>query len=806
MKSKSNIVLICILVLLLSLVALPITGWLIAQRALPDQEGIIAISTLQKEVSLVQDDRGIPAIQATSDVDVYAAQGWWVASERFFQMDMLRRAAKGTLSEIFGSGTLAQDKLMRQIGITRAAKAQLKIASPEVKAALQAYSDGVNSYMRLSRSKRQLEFWVMMNDPAPWTAEDSLAVMKYLEYLQGESWSLDDLRQRAVNTAGAKAASEIFEQPLFEGKEDVKQVKDAKAQLPVFDFNTVPNTVRHLVAGLPGIGSNAWVVSGKMTDTKGCLLALDRHNVFTDPNLWYVATLITPSGKVSGMSIPGVPGILFGRNDYISWGATALKADTQDLFIESFSENIANKYKTPTGWAPVQEVIEEVGCRGPVGNKVFQQKVLLTRHGPVLTQSGDSAVVLAWSGLDNVIPSLDSYLKINKAKNWSEFQTALQSYKGEPQNFLFADKNGNIAMQAAGNIPVRSPSAYSHKLNAGQILPGWTGNCDWVARLNFNELPSVFNPPKGYLIGKADNLNGTMLDVTPYPQQRVQALLDASIASTRRPGLPEMAAFQADDYGALSKLVKDMLKESVTKLENIDKTQLVLLDKFEEWDGMLSSDSVPATAYEAFMRMAARRILIAKIGEGLTNEYINKYPRWTHFLEGVLRRKDTAWLPPEERTFDTFMVSTFSQALKEIRVVTENENPDAWSWKNLHQIHFQSVVLNGLPEWQIQLGKLINIAPVGVPGDGDALNACNVSYSAKGEYNCTVGPVQRLLVDMSDSDKYYETQPLGQSGHLLSSNRLDQLKAWLTQKPLPVSFSEQQIDKYKHKLIFAREI
>lgn len=801
---KSSIVQILILVVLIGLAAIPVSGWLLAQRALPDQEGIIAIPTLQKEVSLFLDERGIPSIEATSDVDVYAAQGWWVASERFFQMEMLRRAAKGGLSEIFGSGTLAQDKLMKQIGIQRVVKAQMKTLSPDVKAALQAYSDGVNAYMRLTRSKRQLEFWLLIDDPAPWAPEDSLCVMKYLEYLAGESWSMDDMRQRAVDKAGAKIASEIFEQGLYEGKES--ELKNAKAQLPVLDFSGAPDVVRGMAQGLPGVGSNAWVMSGKLSDTKGCLLALDRHNLFNDPNLWYVATLVTPGNKVSGMSIPGVPGIMFGRNDYICWGGTQLKADTQDLFIESFSQNIANKYKTPTGWAPVEEIIEEIGCRGPLGNKVFQQKVLLTRHGPVLTQSGDTAVVLAWSGHDNFKPTLEAYLKLNKARNWAEFQSALVDYKGEPQTFTYADKTGNIGMQVAGNIPVRNVSAFSHRLNAGQLLPGWTGDCDWISRLGQSELPSVFNPPNGYIIGKLDNLSGTTLDVTPYPQARVGGLIEASIHSIRRPGLPEMALFQADDYGALSKTVKDMLKDAVTKLENVDKTQLILLDKFEEWDGMLTSNSVCATAYEAFIRMAARRMLVPKIGEDLTNEYINKYPRWTHFLEAVLKRKDASWLPPEERTFDTFIVSTFGQAIKEIRVVTENEDPNAWTWGSLHQARFQCVVLNGLPEWQNQLGKFINIQPVPVPGDADALNACNVTYSTKGEYKCTVGPVQRLLIDMSDADKYYETQPLGQSGHLLSSNRLDQLKAWLSQKPLPVAFSEQQIDRYKHKLIFAREI
>lgn len=441
---------ILIIVLVLIMLATPITGWWLCQRALPVTDGVVTLEPLMHGAQVRFDERGIPYIEASSDRDLWLVEGYVHASDRMFQMDMLRRAARGQMSQVFGEQCLIDDKLVRSIGISQLADAELKKVSQDVRAFLDAYSMGVNEYLRRNVKTLPLEFAALAYRPEPWKPSDTLCILKYLQFEADESWRLDDLRQRILEKQGGeKLASEIFEEPLR------SVINQAPAPIPPPKEEPVPATPAALPdasapqaaqntpgasrAGTPGttgaastssvirnaptsrtnpalrtapplrytppvktapalpsnpdptaapqtapepgtparptsptgflpslesykkataflsnmdprIGSNAFAISGAMSDTRGSLLANDKHAPYTVPDRFYQISLKSASTHLVGATIPGVPGIVTGRNEFIAFGSANLKADTQDLIIEEFSAQFPNKYRTADGW------------------------------------------------------------------------------------------------------------------------------------------------------------------------------------------------------------------------------------------------------------------------------------------------------------------------------------------------------------------------------------------------------------------------------------------------------------------------
>lgn len=540
-----------------------------------------------------------------------------------------------------------------------------------------------------------------------------------------------------------------------------------------------------------------------MTDSRGALLAIDKHSAFTTPDLWYLCSLSTASTHMAGATIPGVPGILNGRNDSIGWGSVAFKADTQDLFIEQFSPQFPTRYRTPEGWANSEEVIEEIPVRF---GKNYLHKVVLTRHGPVLLKSEESAVVLSWTGNDVNLPAWESLWNLSKCKTWPEFAAVLDKYKGAPQTFLFADRGGGTAFQVAGNIPVRNAANRTGKLRGDLQLPGWTGQSDWVARLKLSELPKGTNPPNGYVVAEDQKLPGQVQITSPYRPLRINSVLASAKKGAQRPGLPEMAQLQGDEYAYLGPLVRKEIQASVSKSQDIDRFLNSALEILDRWDGFLKTDSTAAALYESFLNTAAHRVLVPKLGPELTNEYLQRWPRWSVVMEKLFMEKPKEWLPTEERTYETFVLTTFTQAVKYLRLGTQSDEPSKWSWRAFHKVTFTNVLFTGLPDVTRYLGWLFNNGTVGVGGDGDTVNACDTALTSEDPWrmDCTSGPSLRLLLDMSDNDKFYVTMAQGQSEHILSSHRGDQTRAWLTITPYPFAFSPEQTDKQlQHKLMLS---
>lgn len=710
-----------------------------------------------------------------------------------FQMDILRRTALGELSGLLGPSSLAEDKLNRTIGFNRIAKEEWKKTSRKTRADIQAYCDGVNAYLSANQGKISPEFLLLGSEPSKWNPTDSIAILKYNQYTLEESWRLDDLKQRVLDKIGDQQAGTLFSQTfqkdlIGQNLNPAENIRGTISELS--NFPRAPQSAW---------GSNSWAVAAPFSDSKGALLACDKHSGFTSPDEWFICSLASGEMHLAGATIPGVPGILIGRNADIGWSSVALKADTQDLFLEQFAPQFPGKYHSPTGWENVVELTEAIPVRF---GKPLLHKVLVTKHGPILSKTETTGVALAWSGADSgTTPVFDSIWAINQAKSWQDFNAALSHYAGSAQTFLFVDRLGNIGYQCAGNIPVRVVN------NGNQLMPGWQANSEWRGRAAFASLPSGFKPAANYVVADSPALfNGYNFN-NPFRAMRVESALESLKKSNQKVGLPDMAYLQCDQLAHLSALVKKEVKQASTRTESIDKLQLSAITALDQWDGQMTPNSVAASIYESFIITFAKRILEPKLGTEMTLEYMRRYPRWSVFVEQVLSQKPKEWLPPEERTYETFVLTTFGAAIKNLTVASKSEDQKQWQWQKFHKINFDSHLADVSPWLHSAIGTFLEIAAVGVGGDADTVNACNVDFQAEPWlFKCDSGPTVRLLIDMADPDQFFESIPLGQSGHILSSNRADQLKPWLEGKPLPVAFSNAQLDKQQeHKLILNNE-
>lgn len=941
------------IVLVLLLLAAPITGWWLCQRALPVTDGVVTLEPLMHGAQIRFDDRGIPYVEASSDRDLWLVEGYVHASDRIFQMDMLRRAARGQMSEVFGDQCLVDDKLMRTVGISKLADAELKKLSQDVRAYLDAYAMGVNEYLRRNVKTLPLEFAMLAYRPEPWKPADTLCVLKYLQFESDESWRLDDLRQRIVEKQGVKIASEIFEEPLRsaieqapspiapptetppamtpaalpgadgEGtqastaskKDSATSEKSAAVEktaaektIPVvaprvapiaprvapvtprelpttprvapvtprvappvtprttprrtpratppytppvstpepspaetpaapdstesrppspsgflpYDKNPLArpsvyplsqnsarplDSYRKALASIassaltqsmdPRIGSNAFAISGAQSDTKGSLLACDKHTVFSVPDRYYQISLRSASTHLVGASVPGVPGIIAGRNDQVAFGSVNIKADTQDLILEEFSAQFPNKYRTVDGWQNVSESIEEIPVRM---KKNLLHKVFVTKHGPVLTRNESSGVSLNWTGSRAVKPVIESIWKMNKAKDLVAFSLALDDFQGSPQTFVFADKKGAVGMKLAGAVPDR------RRFGGGSVLvPGWLVKQDPLL-MKPAELPQELMAKEGFVIAGEQRIPGHASIASPYTTMRIRQILSSYKRSGQKAGMPELALLQTDQTAPLVELVKSELKRATDKTELIDKTQLTAMEQLRNWNGQLTSDSVPGAIYESFINTLAHRILDPKLGADAAAEYMERWPRWTVLVERVLRGHPNQWLPPGERSYDAFLISTFGMALKGVRVSSEKEDAKTVPWGNLHKATFR----HPIGRYNSTLDKIapfFDVGPSPVGGDQNTVNACNVKPTKDAwNFASSVGPTLRLLLDMADDEKLYSNLALGQSGQLVSSNRADQLKAWLSFEPHAVAVSNKQLERQgQHKLILTNQ-
>ncbi len=763
------------------------------------QTGVIALDGLRERVFVRRDARGIPYIEAASEDDLYFAQGYVTASDRLWQMDLLRRNARGQLSEIFGPITLEEDKRHRIYGFSVVADTLLNRLPAPVRAHLEAYSRGVNSYIdSCDPSTLPPEFGVLKYRPTRWAPSDSLVVGKLMAETLSTSWQWDIMRagraglapelRQALITNGSRwdvaaAPSDRLERKSVSSTAGGARLHGPPTSLEVLEtVSAISETSRRSLSrvGLYAAelaASNNWVVSGRRTASGKPLLANDPHLTPSAPSIWYMTHLSAPGLRVAGVTFPGAPGIIIGHNQDIAWGVTNLGADVQDVYIEQFDKENKRRYKMNGEWRDAEVRKETIQVRKSLMDPTIEAvsfEVTVTSHGPIILERDSTRYALRWVALDPQYSELAAFYSIDRAGNWKEFCAALKDFPGPSQNFVYADVRGHIGYYGAGKIPIR------RKGDGSVPYDGSNAEGDWMGFIPFEKLPHAYDPPNGIIVTANNRIveSGYPYYLTsdwgpPYRARRILDLLQSGQKLTPS----GFRAIQGDVYsisGAdFAHRFVEIARQSSQSGANSGLQETV--DLFSNWDGRITPDSRAALILGEIRAAFRRRVLVAALGPARTEQSSGDIG--STFIDFLIAEQPREWLPKEFSSYGELLRACEKDA-REALTKRVGADSSKWTWGRGAVARFPHPL--GIP---ILTGQKFIIDPFPQTGSGGILPTVNVGS----------GVSMRLIADTADWDGVQQGIALGESGDPSSPYWKDQLDDWKSVNTRGFPFSNEAV-------------
>lgn len=773
----------------------------LASQSLPDYDANWKAKGTLGAIEIVRDSHAVPHISAEHELDVFYGLGFAHAQDRLWQMTLLRRTAQGRLSEMFGEATLKVDRLLRALDVYNVARANVEVQTPEVQAALEAYSAGVNGWLHIvaeeALGRGAPEFLLFSKEIAPWTPADSLAILRIM--------ALQLTDQAAREVMRAKLALRLSDARL----QDIYPDNPGPPIMEVPEFAAMFNTPatlaepeRHALSPLKKIGmagaSNAWAARSGRVAGGGTLLASDPHLGLSAPSIWMLARLELEDGGVIGGTIPGVPGILVGRNAQVGWGLTTAYLDDQDIYIEKLNPDNPEQYLTPDGYKDFEStrVLIEID-----GAPAITQTLRRTRHGPVVPNdhfgldgflAEGQVAALSWTALDPSDKSIEALFDVMRAKDAQDLRAATRLYSMPPQVITYADKS-SIGLQAIGVAPRRKASSQSQ----GRLpSPGWVTENDWDGWLPFDTNPNSFNPSSGIVV----NTNNRLVD-RPFPNhfshswgdsqriQRAMKMLNGREFHT----LDSFIEIQSDTVSNAARtllplIAKDLWwtgEPAATGTQEHQRQQA--LERLAKWNGEMSEHDPEPLIYAAWVRALQRRIAIDELG-ALADEMHKLNPL---FIERVFRDIDGAkiWCDVIQTSASETCTDISRLALDEALIFLSErygEKLESWRWGDAHQAYHKHEVLGNIP----LLSWFVNIVQDTPGGDNTLLRGRTMG---KGDtpFRNVHGSGFRGVYDFNDPDSSVFIISTGQSGHPLSRHYDDLSRLWRRSEYVPMSLNPE---------------
>jgi penicillin amidase len=823
------------LLALLLVVGASVATWQV-RRGYPSYDGTAALPGLTGDVQVLRDETGVPTVYADTAEDLFRAQGYVHAQDRFWEMDFRRLLAAGRLSEIAGESAVPTDTFLRSLGWRRIAEAEVGLLSPQALRWYEAYAEGVNAWLEQTPpGERGLQYTLLGvqgvdREPEPWTVADSLSFIRVV------GWTLrhnvDDEAERAVlsQVLPLDRLAQLYPPFPYDEMGTILTEQDLRAagltapptqqvdRLPAAAASTFAQASA-VLASVPGagarggVGSNSWVVAGERTEGGSALLANDPHlgpsipALFTQIGLRCRVVSDDCPFDVRGFSAASIPGVAIGHNGDIAWGWTTPYVDTADLYLEKVE---GDTYLTEDGPVPLQTRTETIRVAG--GDPV-EVTLRSTRHGPLITSQDVSesfavpevdevgtsapvpagspdrgegyAVALRWAG-SQPGRSGEGIFALNAASTWQEFVEGVRLLEAFTQNIVYADAAGNTGYYIFGAIPVR------RGFDGYVPVPGWTGEYDWSGAVPFAAKPHVYRPARGYL---------ATANETPVPPSypylltkdaqfafrgdRIRGALDADDSVD----VADAAALQMDTWSWLAERVVPRLV-AVDGLDGYYAEGQALL---EGWDYRQPPDSAAAAYFNATYAAMLALTFRDEIPEPF---WPSGGGRWWVVMDRLLDDPDDPFWDDTStsgtvETRDDVLRAALRQARDDL-TETQGKNPADWQWGRMHAQRLVDPAFGtsgiGPVEW------LFNRGPYPAGGGGNIVQA-NAWDAADDSFTITNAPTFRMIVDFSDLDASRWVNSTGQSGHPGHPHYDDQVADWQSGDSPPMLWTDEAIEQ-----------
>ncbi len=821
-----RILVIVIGVVVVLAIALGVVGIFLTRSSFPKASGNLKISGLGSPVDIYRDSYGVPQIYAQNSHDLFFAQGYIHAQDRFYQMDFWRHIGSGRLSEMFGKSELDTDVFLRTLGWERVAEQELNAMSSDERALLQAYADGVNAYLATHKGAAlSLEYAVLKlltpgYSPEPWQPVNTLTWGKVMAWDLSSQGASEIERAVLLKTLTPQQIAELYpaypaDHPLIvPGFSVTSTITSTNTAVALSDlapaFESLGKTIAEVddTLGPAGsdIGSNNWVIGGSRTATGKPYLANDMHLGEQMPSIWYEVGLhCTPINSscpynVTGFSFAGVPGVIVGHNDRIAWGFTNVGPDVLDLYIEKINPANPNQYEVNGQWVDMKLVTDTVKV---AGSSPVTLTIRYTRHGPVVFDNptdhqkfqqtwgsplpANFAISMKWTALEPV-NLFKAVFSLDIAQNYDEFRQAAQSFAVPAQNMVYADIDGNIGYQTPGNIPIRLPG------HTGDYpVPGWTDENEWQGYIPFNQLPHASNPKSGYIATANNAVVGTDYPYFisdewdyGYRAQRIVEMIETA------PGPIDASYIQkmhGDDYNGSAAVLVPLLFQLTLQDTQLDKVRDVL----KGWDYQNRMDQAAPALYNVFWRA----LLARTFHDNLPQDYWpDGESRWFEVIRNLVKTPESAWWDDQgtsaRETRDDILKLAFADAVSQLEKQLGSD-PSKWTWGKLHTVtfHNQSLGVSGVG----LIEAIFNRGPFAVSGGSSIVNATAWDASKDSNiYQVVSLPSERLIVDLSDLPASQSVITTGESGHAFHANYVDQAELWRDIQYHPMLWGRQLVE------------
>ncbi len=827
------------LALTLILVGLVVAGVSAVRAPFPQTDGALTVPGLRAEVRVVRDELGVPQVYADNARDLFFAQGFVQAQDRFFEMDVRRHITAGRLAELFGPDALETDKVVRTLGWRRVAEQEVAELDPEAIAYLESFSAGVNAYLAdTAPDDLSLEYAVLGLDGLDYQVEDWTPVDS-VAWLKAMAWDLRGNMQDEIDRA--MASTRLTEDQIAElyppypytrnapvlgggtvvrggfdsGSGEEPAVRPARRVPPGPQVERLLAGVREAIDAVPttvgtgdGVGSNAWVVDGEHSKTGMPILANDPHLAPTLPGVWYQmglhCTELTAQCPfdVSGFTFAGFPGVIIGHNQRVSWGFTNLGPDVSDLYLEAVDEE---RYLRGKRWKPLDRRSETIQI---AGEEPFTFTVRSSVHGPLISdvdavtssvganaplppgvgspeRGSGYAVALAWTALEPSTTA-QAVFGFNRAESWEEFRAAARDFAVPGQNLVYADVDGHIGYQAAGRVPVRRPEH-----SGDEPVPGWDRRYDWTGEtVPFRALPTVLDPPEGFIVSANQavteasyryDLNGDV-DYGQRAQRIRDELEQRGVLSVE-----DMSALQldtADPFAA--ELVPYLLDVDAGSRYDAGGQELL-----KEWDFTHDADSAAASYYNAVWARLLEYTFTDQLPPTVRVEGGN---RWFEVVRPILDDPTDAWWDDVGTEVREARDDILRQAVRQARddlVRLQSRRTDGWNWGHQHTLDLENQTLGRSDVGPVE--ALFNRGPWEVSGSSAVVNA--TGWLADEGFAVTWVPSMRMVVSLGDLDTSTWVNLTGASGHAFHEHYTDQTDLWAAGETRRWEFSAEAVEE-----------